>query len=104
MSSPSSSSSRRRPQGAEFSSQALPTSAGWLAAVGEAEAHVKAPTRGAAAPEDAVSDSQGAANRLSREQGGEARTSGYHVRRRREVRGTSRCTLAWLSFAGLVPR
>ena len=36
--------------------------------------------------------------------GGGARTSGYPVRRRREVRGTSRCTQAWVSFAGPVPR
>ena len=69
-SSPSSSSSRRRPRGAGFSSQALPTSAGWLAAVGEAEADLEAPTRGTAAPGDAVSDSQGSANRQSRRQGG----------------------------------
>ena len=69
-SSPSSSSSRRRPWGAGFSSQALPTSAGWLAAVGEAEADAEAPTRGAAAPGDAVSDSQGSTNRQSRQQGG----------------------------------
>ena len=62
-SNPSSSSSRRRPRGAGFSSQALPTSAGWLAAVGEAEADVEAPTRGAAAPGDAVSENQGSANR-----------------------------------------
>ena len=67
-SSSSSSSSRRRPRGAGFSSQALPTSAGWLAALGEAEADVEAPTRGAAAPGDAVSDSQGFANRQSRQQ------------------------------------
>ena len=67
-SSSSSSSSRRRPRGAGFSSQALPTSAGWLAAVGEAEADMEAPTRGAAAPGDAVSDSQGSANRQSRQQ------------------------------------
>ena len=71
-SSPSSSSSnsRRRARVAGFSSQALPTSAGWLAAVGEAEADVEAPTRGAAAPGDAVSDSQGSANRQSRQQQG----------------------------------
>ena len=71
-SSPSSSSSRRRPRGAGFSSQELSTSAGWLAAVAvrEAEADVEAPTRGAAAPRDAVSDSQGSANRQSRQQGG----------------------------------
>ena len=94
-SSPSSSSSRRRPRGAGFSSQALPTSAGWLTAVGEAEADVEAPTRGAAAPGDAVSDSQGSANRQSRQQGGGGgRISGYPVRRRRKVRGTSRCTEA----------
>ena len=100
-----SSSSRRRPRGAGFRSQALQTSAGWLAVVGEAEAYVEAPTRGAAAPGDAVSNSQGSANRQSRQQGGEgARTSGYPVRRRREVRGTSRCTQAWVSFAGPVPR
>ena len=66
----SSSSSRRRPRRAGFSSQALPTSAGWLAAVGEAKADVKAPTRGAAAPGDVVSDSQGSANRQSRQQRG----------------------------------
>ena len=65
--SPSSSSSRRRPRGTGFSSQALPTSAGRLAAVREAEADVKAPTRGVAAPGDAVSDSQGSANRQSRQ-------------------------------------
>ena len=69
-SSSSSSSSRRRPRGAGFSSQALPTSAAWLAAVGEAEADVEVPTRGAAAPGDAVSDSQGSANRQSRQQRG----------------------------------
>ena len=76
-SSPSSSSSRRRPRGAGFSSQALPTSAGLLGAVGEAEAEaeadVEAPTRGAAAPGDAVSDSQGSANRQSRRHGGGGR-------------------------------
>ena len=33
-----------------------------------------------------------------------ARTSGYPVRRRREVRGASRCTQAWVSFTGPVPR
>ena len=66
-SSPSSSSSRRRPRGAGFSSQALPTSAGWLAAVGEAKEDVEAPTRGAAAPGDAVSDRQGSADRQSRQ-------------------------------------
>ena len=78
---------------------------GWLAAVGEAEADVEAPTRGAAAPGEAVSDSLGSANRQSRQQGGGgARTSLYPVRRRREVRGTSRCTQARVSFAGPVPR
>ena len=66
----SSSSSSRRPWGVGFSSQALPTSAGWLAAIGEAEADVEVPTRGAAAPGDAVSDSQGSANWQSRQQGG----------------------------------
>ena len=82
-SSPSSSSSRRRPWGAGFGSQALPTSAGWLAAVREAKADVEAPTRGAAAPGAAFSDSRGSANRQSRQQGREgARTSGYPVRRR----------------------
>ena len=70
-SSPSSSSSRRRPRGVGFSSQAWPTSAGWLAAVGEAEANVETPTQGAAAPGEAVSDSLGSANRQSRQQGGE---------------------------------
>ena len=65
-----SSSSRRPPREAGFSSQASPTSAGWLAAVGEAEADVEAPTRGAAAPGDAVSDSQGSGNRQSRQQRG----------------------------------
>ena len=69
-SSPSSSSSRRRPRWTGFSSQALPTSAGWLAAVGEPEADVEAPTRGAAGPGDAVPDSQVSANRQSRQQGG----------------------------------
>ena len=69
-SSPSSRSCRRRPRGAGFSSQALPTSAEWLAVVGEAEVDVEAPTRGAAAPEDAVSDSLGSANWHSRQQGG----------------------------------
>ena len=104
-SSPSSSSSRRRPRGVGFSSQAWPTSAGWLAAVGEAEADVETPTRGAAAPGEAVSDSLGSVNRQSRQQGeGGARTSWYPVRRRREVRGTSRCTQARVSFAGPVPR
>ena len=39
----------------------------------------------------------------SRGEGG-ARTSWYPVRRRREVRGTSRCTQARVSFAGPVPR
>ena len=53
-SSPGSSSSRRRPRGAGFSSQALPTSAEWLAAVGETEVDAEAPTRGAVAPGDAV--------------------------------------------------
>ena len=56
-SSPSSSSSRMRPRGAGFSSQAWPTSAGRLAAVREAEADVEVPTRVAAAPGEAVSDS-----------------------------------------------
>ena len=60
-SSSSSSSSCRRPREAGFNSQAWPTSAGRLAAVGEAEADVEAPTRGAAAPGDAVSDSLGSA-------------------------------------------
>ena len=69
LSSRSSNRSRRRPRGARFSNQALPTSAGWLATVGEAEADVEAPTRGAAAPGDVVPDSQGSANR-SRQQGG----------------------------------
>ena len=69
-SSPSSSSSRRRPRGVGFSSQAWPTSAGWLAAVEEAEADVEAPTRGASAPGEAVSDSLGFANRQSRQEGG----------------------------------
>ena len=50
-SSPSSSSSRRRPRGAGFISQAWTTSEGRLAAVGEAEADVEAPTRVAAARE-----------------------------------------------------
>ena len=36
--------------------------------------------------------------------GGGARPSGYPVRTRREVRGTSRCTQVWVSFAGPVPR
>ena len=74
----SSSSSHRRPRGTGFSSQVLPTSAGWLAAVGEAEADVEPPTRGAAAPGDAVSDSQGSANRQSRQQrgGGEPERAG----------------------------
>ena len=74
-SSPSSSSSHRRPRGAGFSSQALATSAGWLGAVGEAEAEadVEAPTRGAAAPGGAVSDSQGSANWQSRRHGGGGR-------------------------------
>ena len=67
-SSPSSSSSRRRPRGVGFSSQAWPTSAGWLAAVGGAEVDVEAPTRGTAAPGEAVSDSLGSANRQSRQQ------------------------------------
>ena len=69
-SSPSSSSSRRWPLGVGFSSQAWPTLAGWLAAVGEAEADVAAPTRGAAAPGEAVFDSLGSASRQSRQQGG----------------------------------
>ena len=66
----SSNSSCRGPRGAGFSSQALPTSAGWLAAVGKAEADVEVPTRGAAAPGDAICDSQGSANRQSRQQRG----------------------------------
>ena len=67
---------------------------------------MEAPTQGAAAPGDAVSDSQSSANRQSRQQGGGGggRTSEYPVRRRRDVRGTSRCTQAWVSFAGPVPR
>ena len=68
-SSPRGSSSRKRPQGAGFSSQAWPTPAGRLAAVGEMEADVEAPTRGAAAPGEAVSDSLGSANRQGRQQG-----------------------------------
>ena len=70
-SSPSSSSSRRRPRRVGFTSQAGPTSAGRLAAVGEVEADVETPTRGTAAPGEAVSDSLGSANRQSRQQGGE---------------------------------
>ena len=89
-SSPSSSSSRRRPRGAWFGSQALPTLAGWLAAVGEVEADVETRTRGAAASGDTFSDSQGSANGQSRNQGGGSRTSGYPVCRRRGVRGTLR--------------
>ena len=69
-SSPSSSSSRRRPRGVGFSSQAWPTSAGWLAAVEEMEADVEAPTPGASAPGEAVPDSLSSANRQSRQQGG----------------------------------
>ena len=104
-SSPSGSSSRRRPRGVGFSSQAWPTSAGRLAAAGETGADVEAPTRGAAAPGDAVSDSLGSANRPSRHRGGGGgRTRRYPVRRRRKVHGTSRCTQAWLSFAGPAPR
>ena len=97
---------RRRPRGVGFSSQALPTSTGRLAAAGEAEADVEAPTQGAAAPREAFSDSLGSANRQSRRQGGGGggRTSWYSVCRRREVRGTSRCTQAWVSFTGPVPR
>ena len=73
-----SSSNRRRPRGAGFSRQAWPTSAGRLAAVGEVEAAVKAQTRGAAAPGEAVSDSLGSANRQSRQRGGGGgRTSCY---------------------------
>ena len=75
-SSPSSSSSRRWPRWAGFSSQALPTSAGWLAAVEEAEADVEAPKRGAVAPRDEVPDSQSSANRQSRQQGGGAERAG----------------------------
>ena len=52
-----------------ISSQAWSTSAGRLAAVGEAEVDVAAPTRGAVAPGEAVSDSLGSANRQSRQQG-----------------------------------
>ena len=69
-------------QRAGFSSQAWPTSAGRLAAVGEAEADVEAPTRGAASPGEAVSDSLGSANGQSRQQGGGGvRTSWYPARR-----------------------
>ena len=69
-SSPSSSSSRRRPRGAEFSSEAWPTSSGRLAAVGETEeVDVEGPTWGAAAPGEVVSDSLASANRQSRRQG-----------------------------------
>ena len=91
-SNPSSSSGCRRPRGVGISSQAWPTSAEWLAVVGEAEAEadVEAPTRGAAAPGETFSDSLGSVNRQSRQQGGEGdRTSWYPARRRREVRGTS---------------
>ena len=91
-SSPSSSSSCRRPREAGFSSQACPTSAGRLAAVGEADV-------------EAVSDSLGSANRQSRQQGGGgSQNELVPVRRRREVRETSRCTQAWVSFTGPVPR
>ena len=69
-SSPISSSSHRRPRGVEFSSHAWPTSGGFLAAVGEAEADVEASTRGAAAPAGAVYDSLDSFNRQSRQQGG----------------------------------
>ena len=69
-SSPSSSSSCRRPRGVGFSSQAWPTSAGWLAAVGGAAVDVEAPTRGTAAPGEAISDSLGSTNRQSRQQKG----------------------------------
>ena len=104
-SSPSSSSSRRRPRGVGVSSQAWPTSAGWLAAVGGAEADVEAPTRGAAAPGEAVSDSLGSANRQSRQQrGGEARTSWYPVPDAERSVGPRRCTQARVSFTGPVPR
>ena len=41
-----------------------------MAAVREAEADVEAPTRGAVAPGEAISDSRGSANRQSRQQGG----------------------------------
>ena len=69
-SSPSSSSSRRRPRGAEFSSEAWPTSSGRLAAVGETEeVDVEGPTWGAAAQGEVVSDSLASANRQSRQQG-----------------------------------
>ena len=66
----SSSNSRRRPRGVGFSSQAWPTLGGWLVMVGEAEADVAGPTRGAVAPGEAVSYSLGSANRQSRQQGG----------------------------------
>ena len=41
-----------------------------MAAIGEAKADAEAPTRGSAAPGEAVSDSIGSANRQSRQQGG----------------------------------
>ena len=64
---------QQQPQAASggwVSSQALLTSAGRLAAAGEAEADVETPKRGAAAPGEAVSDSMGFANRQSRRQRG----------------------------------
>ena len=77
-------------RGEGFSSQAWPTSAGWLAAVGEVETDVEAPTWGAAAPEEVVSDSLDSDNRQNRQhRAGGGRTSWYPIRRRREVRGTS---------------
>ena len=105
-SSPSSSSSHRQPRGVGFSSQAWPTSAGWLAAVGEAEADVKAPTRGAAAPGEAVSDSLGSANRQSRQQcvGGSQNEAGTLFTDAERSVGPRRCIQAWVSFAGPVPR
>ena len=64
---------QQQPQAASggwVSSQALLTSAERLAVVGEAEVDVEAPTRGAAAPGEAVFDSMGSANRQSRRQRG----------------------------------
>ena len=101
----SSSSSQRRPRGVGFSSQAWPTSARWLAAVGEAEADVEAPTRGAAAPGETISDSLGSINRQSRQQGGgEPERAGTLFADAERSVGPRRCTQTRVSFTGPVPR
>ena len=65
---------------------------------------MEAPTRGAAVPGEAVFDSLGSVNWQNRQQRrGGSQNELVPVCKRREVRGTSRCTQAWVSFAGPLP-